>query len=427
MDNRYRFHEIIQAAERGEDLSQFKPKNAPEAVLLADLLTIANGGGSGGTCSGEVVLGESTVLKVDGKETISVLDFKELGIRIATMSPEQQQALIMYMIEKVPQNTANMLYSWRDEVLDSYKAVYLLNYDGYLSLSVGSVYPHSSESNLQSYGSKAVFRLNLSTFEVDGDDDIGQYLVYKSHDFSKEGQYHSSPMANLVVKGDINTTIEDSVPITYYTLNDYLFQNLGLGIKEIKCAGATTGGGSTDGVVAVKGQSSVRITKDFSDDLSETEQQDLGIQAIRNIIQEVINDGFKVFVNSPVISDGVITSWNKAYVSSTTELPVSLSGQNNGSWYYSIGASLNDFLTLLPMEYVVQFFQDFSRICFWGIEIPSNTVGKKYGSAGEKVYPTGSTYYLLLQLSASNMENVIGENNTIPIPNGYGIFIEEFN
>lgn len=43
--NRYRFYEIIQAAERGEDLSKFIPANAPEAALLADLLTVSDDGG----------------------------------------------------------------------------------------------------------------------------------------------------------------------------------------------------------------------------------------------------------------------------------------------------------------------------------------------------------------------------------------------
>lgn len=42
--NRYRFYEIIQAAERGEDLSKFVPANAPEAALLADLLTVSDDG-----------------------------------------------------------------------------------------------------------------------------------------------------------------------------------------------------------------------------------------------------------------------------------------------------------------------------------------------------------------------------------------------
>lgn len=50
--NRYRFYQIIQAHKKGEDLSSFVPKNAPEAELIAALQ-----GGSGGSSNSVTLKG----------------------------------------------------------------------------------------------------------------------------------------------------------------------------------------------------------------------------------------------------------------------------------------------------------------------------------------------------------------------------------
>jgi hypothetical protein len=93
--NRYRFYEILQAHKRGEDLSVFTPKNAPEAALLADL--------QGGKQSNVIVSAHRPVPNtgVVGKVHLNTLLTKEEIIEIVsqlTYTPNGNRGLDVYYV-----------------------------------------------------------------------------------------------------------------------------------------------------------------------------------------------------------------------------------------------------------------------------------------------------------------------------------------
>lgn len=143
-------------------------------------------------------------------------------------------------------------------------------------------------------------------------------------------------------------------------------------------------GGSTDGVVAVKAPTVASILKWGDWYFTEEQIKTYNIEAIRNLIQQAIDDGFKVFRNVPVIDEnGYITDWQHTYISSGTDMPVEFYSSDDTHNNYLIGVSLAEFSNLDSAIQNILLFQ-LDRVSMWGIEIPSNIESKEYEKL---VYP----------------------------------------
>ena len=193
----------------------------------------------GGSCSGEVVQGKLMPYVKENKHLVT-FDYKDFALKFATMDDATAQTIIGNLIASVPQNSASLLFSWRVKESDKFGALYLLNYDGYLKL-IFNPYVYCMGEILTSHTPKDVISVNLSTFETNLS--IGQDTVILTPcDFSKAVDYWGTG----AIGGPVTTLAidETQIPMTLYNLTDFVFQNLALGVKELKCAGATADGGN---------------------------------------------------------------------------------------------------------------------------------------------------------------------------------------
>ena len=197
-------------------------------------------------------------------------------------------------------------------------------------------------------------------------------------------------------------------------------------VAEVTTTGGSTGG-TTNGVIPVSCPAMINIARSYYSTITDEEIYSYCIQSIKDLVQQVIDDGYKVFINVPTISNEQIVSWDKKYITSSVELPVILFEQGDTSNKFLIGNNGLIFQQL-NQETLVTLMYNIDNIALWGIEIPlSQTESKSYK---QTIYPDPNgedgTYFLVLTINGVGISNVTVATTTI-YPHAFGVTIKQLD